>query len=195
MSVYSRMILVLTVVGVFSGLSLVYMARYAEPHIARHKQEAIREAIERVLPGVARVEEVQRGELVLYRGTDASGKPVGYAFITEGPGYQGTIQLMVGVSPDLTKLTGMEVLESVETPGLGARITEPEFREQFQGLKASPGIGYVKAGRKPAPNEITAITGATISSRSVVDIVNRGLEEVRRIIKAGRPDCKTEATP
>jgi len=195
MSVYSRMILVLTVVGVFSGLSLVYMARYAEPHIARHKQEAIQEAIGRVLPGVVRAEEVHRDGLILYRGIDASGKLVGYAFITQGPGYQGTIQLMVGVSPDLSELTGMEVLESVETPGLGARITKPEFQGQFRGLKALPGIGYVKAGRKPAPNEITAITGATISSRSVVNIVNRGLEEVRRIIKAGRPDCKTEATP
>ncbi len=195
MSVYSRMIMVLTVVGVFSGLSLVYMARYAEPHIARHKQEAIQEAIGRVLPGVVRAEEVHRDGLILYRGIDASGKLVGYAFITQGPGYQGTIQLMVGVSPDLSELTGMEVLESVETPGLGARITEPEFQGQFRGLKASPGIGYVKAGRKPTPNEITAITGATISSRSVVDIVNRGLEEVRRIIQAGRPDCKTEATP
>jgi len=194
MSVSARMMLVLTVVGVFSGLSLVYMDKYAEPYIDLHKQEAVREAIGRVLPGVDKVEEVHRDETVIYRALDSSGKLLGYAFLAEGPGYQGKIQLMVGVAPDLRRLTGMEVLESVETPGLGAKITESSFEEQFRGLEAVPAVGYVKAGRKPAPNEITAITGATISSASVVRIVNEGLNEVRRVVRAGPPDCETEAT-
>lgn len=185
MSVSARMMLVLTSVGAFSGLSLVYMHKYAEHYIALHKEEAIREAIGKVLPGAAKAEEVHRDEVVIYRALDSSGKLLGYAFLAEGPGYQGTIQLMVGVAPDLRRLTGMEVLESVETPGLGAKVAEASFEEQFRGLEAVPQVGYVKAGRKPAPNEITAITGATISSTSVVRIVNEGLNQVRRILQGG----------
>ena len=67
----------------------------------------------------------------------------------------------------------MEVLESRETPGLGDKIyKDAVFVAGFSALSVEPEIFAVKKGTKSQPNEIDAITGATISSKAVVRIIN-----------------------
>jgi electron transport complex protein RnfG len=67
----------------------------------------------------------------------------------------------------------MEVLESRETPGLGDKIyKDAVFVAGFSALSVEPEIFAVKKGTKSLPNEIDAITGATISSKAVVRIIN-----------------------
>ena len=73
-------------------------------------------------------------------------------------------------------------MESTETPGLGARINEGWFKLQFKDLDISHNIKYSKT-EPTGDDQIQAITGATVSSRSVVAIVNRRVEEIRGIIK------------
>ena len=66
----------------------------------------------------------------------------------------------------------MEVLESRETPGLGSRIADdPGFHSQFNDLAVEPQVVLVK-GHGDKPNDVDAITGATISSTAVVKIIN-----------------------
>jgi len=198
---------------------------------------------------------------VYYRGFNEQKQFVGYAFATEGSGFQGNIGMIVGIEPDLDTLLGVRVLSQVETPGLGAKIasevfklkeesfvelgeknvpanilaelkslkgrkytdeeklleelektiggdeterydslilvhTAEGFQYQFSGLKLdlpaskiTPGsdihnfIIYVKNMEPDDPNEIQAITGATISSKAVVDILNQSLTRFQIIVE------------
>jgi len=164
-----HMILTLTLVGVLSSLALAGIYKYTKPMIRENQRRALEEAIFQVLPGTKTFKAIKKDKMIIYQGFDSSGKPVGYAFVGEGPGYQGIIKVMIGVSPDLKKMFAIEILESVETPGLGQKITTPSFRNQFQ--------------KKPIrSNQIQAITGATISSRAIVDIVNATVGKVRKVL-------------
>ncbi len=103
-------------------------------------------------------------------------KPVGFAFTSIGEGYGGMIVIMMGI--DISgKLTGIEIIEHHETPGLGADIEKPRgFKDQFKNKISQQEEFIVIKERKPNKNrEIEAITGATISSRGVVQAVNDGL--------------------
>ena len=69
----------------------------------------------------------------------------------------------------------MEVLESRETPGLGDKIIkDQEFLDNFRDLAIEPEVVAVKSGTRKAPNEVDSISGATISSKAVVNIINAG---------------------
>lgn len=192
MNISAHMIIVLTVVCLLSGLSLVYMNQYAEPLIKINAEKATQEAIFKVLPDVKNVETIERGERVIFKGLNEEGELVGYAFVAEGSGYQGIIKIMVGIDSELGKLTGIDILESVETPGLGAKITEDNFKGQFSGVSVLPAIDYVKGKKPENPNEIQTITGATVSSRSVVNILNATIKEVKEIVKETGPSGEGE---
>jgi len=79
------------------------------------------------------------------------------------------------------RILGIDILESQETPGLGAKIDEDLFKNQFRGKEKFP-LKLVKL-KKPQEEEIEAITGATISSRAVVNLVNSLVEELKEFIK------------
>ena len=76
---------------------------------------------------------------------------------------------------------GLEVLEQVETPGLGTKVTEEPFTSQFVNLNVNPEITWVKGIKPQNPNEIQAITGATISSKAIVRIINEGVKKLRLV--------------
>ncbi len=177
-----RMVVVLTVIALVSGgvLALTYLV--SSPAIQANQAESLRRSIYEVVSGVSKYQEKSRDGMTYFECRDAAGKLAGYALPAEGNGYQGTIRLMIGVSADLATITGLEVLEQVETPGLGGRIGEKAFQDQFRGLPTQPPITYVKNKKPQGPAEIQAITGATISTRSTVAIVNRKLEEARRVL-------------
>jgi len=122
---------------------------------------------------------------VLYQATDAQGELVGYAFLATGVGYQGDITLVVGVEVDLEQIVGLAVRPTSETPGLGQRIEEAEFRGQFTGLDISGGVRLVK-GAVGADNEVSAVSGATVSSTAVVTILNERLAEIRELLSEGK---------
>jgi len=101
-----------------------------------------------------------------------------YAGDFTGPGLWGNVSLAVGVTADLSTLTGLRVLFNVETPGLGGRIGEPDFFTKFTGKKPNPaneyaaGLVFNQAGAN-ADNGFDAIAGATITSTAVKDTVNQ----------------------
>ena len=119
------------------------------------------------------VAEPNKDEPVIYGGYDEQDDFIGYAMPAAGPGFQDTIAILYGYKPAQKMVVGMEVLESRETPGLGDKIyKDAAFVGGFSALAIEPEIFAVKKGTKSQPNEIDAITGATISSKAVVRIIN-----------------------
>jgi len=178
----TRMIVILTIFATLSGgvLSLVYLI--TNPLIEANMLEEERKAILQVVPGAEKYEKNIKQDLEYFICKDGKGQVVGFAVPAKGNGYQGVIKLMIGLTPDFEKITGIEVLEQVETPGLGGRIGEKSFQEQFKGVKTSPQVEYVKNKIPEKENEIQAITGATISSRSVISIINQKIKELKEVI-------------
>ncbi len=104
------------------------------------------------------------------------GSIAGYAFPFKGPGLWGTIEGYLGIAADGKTLTGIVFTAHSETPGLGGRIDEDWFKEQFRGLTV-PASGAMSLKDAGGAGDIDAITGATFTSRSVLSLVNGTLEK------------------
>ncbi|MGI6566215.1 MAG: FMN-binding protein [Limnochordia bacterium] len=113
----------------------------------------------------------------IYRGLDADGKTAAVAFVVDANGYGGTIRMIVGVEPAARKLTQIKVLEHAETPGLGARITEPAFLRQFENKSIDDAFA--------AKQDVDAIAGATVSTIAVASTIKSALTEVETELRAG----------
>jgi electron transport complex protein RnfG len=183
MNIVLRMLSTLTIIGILSGGFLSQVSNWAAPQIEKHMQEAIRQAISTVHPDGARSEKVATDSLELYKVFDPDDRLMGYAMNITGNGFSDKITLMVGVSEDLESISGIEILKQTDTPGLGAKIVEPEFKDKFKNLRTMPQVGVTKK-ENPAPNEIQAITAATITSKAVVSIVNTHMDILKKM-KAG----------
>jgi len=111
--------------------------------------------------------------VAVYAAYGDGGRFLGYAIPGQGPGFQDTIKLLFGYDPQRELVVGMQVLDSRETPGLGDKIfKDPAFAREFAALAVRPEAVVVKHGTGTLPNQVDGITGATISSKAVVRIVN-----------------------
>ncbi len=193
MNTTTKMIVVLTVLTMISGGLLSSLDEITAPRIAAYKLQELKKAIGEVLPPHENYEEIQGEEMVLYVGKKAGDpNPVGIAFRALGSGFQGKISIMVGVTPDFSQISGIKILDQIETPGLGTKIIidptnkqDPHwFPNQFKGLKVDPKIEVVKNKKPVKPTEIQAITGATISSIAVVNIINNDINKAKSIYQS-----------
>lgn len=98
-----------------------------------------------------------------------------------GSGLWGPIEMLLGFKEDLTTLVGISIVSHNETPGLGGRIDEEWFKEQFRGKKGP--FTMVDEGTAEAPDEMDSITGATRTSVAVRDIINQGIEKAPDIVR------------
>jgi electron transport complex protein RnfG len=180
-------------VGALSGLFIVTVFEVTGPVIADNRAQALQEAVFEVLPaaahrvsfdyvegeGMTPAAEGERGDVeVAY---DAEGALVGVAIEASGMGYADIVRVLYGFDPEAQAIVGFRVLESKETPGLGTRIaTDPDFRANFERLDVSLDEGGaalahplegVAPGTREEPWQIDTITGATISSVAVVDML------------------------
>lgn len=103
------------------------------------------------------------------------GDVIGYAFeMTATEGYGGDISLMVGIAKDDTVL-GIDIVQHSETPGLGAKADEAEFKSEFAGEIADD-LTVVKYTPSDNEGDVSSISGATITSRSVTAAVNVAID-------------------
>ena len=115
----------------------------------------------------------------VYKAVSESGQVVGWSFEAVGPGFQDKIKLVVALDGDLEKIAGYDVLSSNETPGFGDRIKNNYYRDQFKGAPAEE-LKLVTVGNpNKIDSEIVAISGATISSEAVVDIMNNYITQIK----------------
>lgn len=117
----------------------------------------------------------QSSGMDLYVHVDANGQVLGYAVPFAGPGLWGTIEGYLGISQDRSKILGLVFTRQNETPGLGGRIEEPQYREQFRGVMIQQGSELTYGA--DSGQQIDAITGATSTSKAVLKIVNQLLAE------------------
>ncbi len=199
-----RLILTLALAGAMAGLAIVLVFGWAEPKIEAHRAAALRAAIQEVLGGPERYETlfVVDGSLTaalpanvdsteldrIYAGYAADGSQMGFAIAGEQPGYQDIVGLIFGYDAESGELLGIKVLESKETPGLGDKIEKDSaFVSSFRGVV--PLIKGVKARTGTgSEHEVDMITGATISSRTVIEIINKRMESIGPMIQAYRAE-------
>jgi electron transport complex protein RnfG len=187
-----RLIATLGVAGFLSGLILVSVYLITKPIIAKNKAEALRSAIFEVLSNTSSfktlvpdgdglreaAEKEEVGEDVIYLGYNAQGKVTGFAIAGGEPGYQDIISAIYGFDAGQEMVIGFKVLDSKETPGLGDKIfKDADFQTNFSALKVSPEIEAVKKGEKKTENQVEAISGATISSKAIVRLLNNSMAQ------------------
>jgi electron transport complex protein RnfG len=198
-----RLIFTLGLAGFLSGLILASAYIYTKPMIEANKAAAIEKAIYQVLPGcvsfkslelkdgvlsgfdAAAEKQRKKGEepLLVYQGFGPEDAPIGFAIIGAEPGFQDIIAIMMGYDPVNQAIIGYEVLESKETPGLGDKIfKDGAFRKNFVSLLTEPEILFAKKGEKTRENEVEAITGATISSKAIIRLLNNSMDEWKQPI-------------
>lgn len=200
----SRLLLTLGIAGALAGLLIVLVFQVTQPTIRAYKARMLRLAIQEVLKAPYRYDTlyVYDGVLertppegvdpanleMLFLGYREDGSRVGFAIAGAEPGFQDVIELIFGYDPETKTVLGMKVLASRETPGLGDKIERDQaFVAEFDGSE-TPLVGVKPARATGAANEIDLITGATISSRAVIRIINDQVERLGPILEAYREE-------
>jgi electron transport complex protein RnfG len=114
----------------------------------------------------------------------SDGTCIGWAFKCEGSGFADKIKLVLAVDASFERLKGYGVLSSNETPGFGDQIKLPYYRDQFINAPTQELILSKTGDPKKIDSEIVAISGATISSQAVVNIINTFLPQVKKQVQA-----------
>jgi len=111
----------------------------------------------------------------VFIGLNAAGERIGVAVEEAAPGFAADVRLMVGFNPATGALTGFKVLSQTETPGLGDKIEkDTTFAPRFKGKIANPLKGTKSVTTDPGT--VQTITGATISSKAVIKVINKAVE-------------------
>ena len=183
-------VLCLTIITLVAGVGLGFVYDVTKEPIAQMEEITKLNAYKAVFPDAADFEDANDEIKASYEGMtyqdgsceidsvvvakDASQNDIGYVInVTAHEGYGGDITISMGV--DKTGMVkGIEILKISETAGLGMKATEPKFKDQFSN-KTVTQFSYTKTGAK-SDFEIDAISGATITTKAVVNAVNTGLD-------------------
>ncbi len=177
----AKLIIVLTLTAIISGAILSVLAGITQPIIDEYQTDVLKTAVGDVLPNINSYDIKIIENTKFFVGKDRNNKPINVAFEAVGDGFQSKLKILVGMNLDMTKILSIKILSQLETPGLGTKIeTDPGnkeddawFGKQFINLNTSSSLTYLK-NEKPdkSKGQIMAITGATISSKAVIDIIN-----------------------
>lgn len=174
-----RLIVVLTLICVVAAISLAKVYDFTKGPIAEQRRLAKLRAVEAVLPehenqpdkDIIEFDLEDGSKRIVYMGMSGE-KLTGLAFeVVSKEGYGGEIVAMLGIDPD-GAINGVELVRLSETPGLGAKIADPEFRGQFKG-KSLKDTNFLL---KKDGGDIDKVTGATISPRAIVKAIKGGLD-------------------
>lgn len=169
----SSPIILLTIVVVVCVSILTYIDSITRDLIEAQEDAAINEMLSAMFPEMTDYE-FENEIYTVY----ADGEQLGYAFVAIGAGYGGDINILVSLE-DTTTIKEISIISQEETPGLGTRITEPEFTGQFIGLPINDAALSRDGGK------VDAITSSTISSSVVVDAVREtALEKVKQLTES-----------
>jgi len=161
-------ILFLTVVVLASVVALTLIDGITRERIAEAQRDDVQEMLSALFPEMDSYEFDEASGVYTIR---VGGGSVGNALMSRATGYGGPIDILIGLEPNLS-LRGIRVISQAETPGLGARIVDADFLEQFVGLSLDK-LALSKNG-----GSVDAITGATISTSAVIQGVRQGILEL-----------------
>lgn len=182
-STFKNMVLSLTLISLIASACLGFVYEFTKKPIEISNLNKKLNAIRQVVPDFTNNPNDEMFRLPTGDGDSLEVYPakkdsviVGYAINTfTSKGFSGNISMMAGFKPDGT-IINITVLEQKETPGLGTKMTEPEFNDQFKGRNPSGFELKVKKDGGP----VDAITAATISSRAFCDAVQKAYNTLQK---------------
>jgi Na+-transporting NADH:ubiquinone oxidoreductase subunit C len=184
---YFAVIYMFVVTAFFSSV-LIGFARLTRQRVQVNEQLSFERAVVQSFPNIQFkndqevheifVKQFQKDEQTGAFTYTQDGKLQGYAIPFSGQGFWDKIEGVIGVDADKRTIRGVDFYEQNETPGLGARIDEVEFRKQFIGKKiedTDKPIGIVPAAQTLQENEVHAVTGATQTSIRLETLMNQDI--------------------
>jgi Na+-transporting NADH:ubiquinone oxidoreductase subunit C len=114
---------------------------------------------------------VERDDLLFYYDESDA-----VAFEFHGPGLWGLISGVIGMENDRNTIRNIKIVHQEETPGLGGRIAESEYLQQFRSKRIYPKLIFVPEGSAELQNQVDAITGATGTSKAFEKLLNETFE-------------------
>jgi len=164
---------ILALICVVAAGLLATVNKLTGPKILAAAQAEEQAALKEVMPLAAKFTAVESDadkETLYYKAFDSQDKLIGFVFKAKGKGYSSVIETLVGIFPD-EKISAIKIISLNETPGLGMRVTEDKFTSQFDQRHSLDLAG------------VQTITGATISSRAVIDSIMKKAQEIKELIK------------
>ncbi len=182
-STFRNMALALTLIALAASTCLGFVYEFTKKPIELSNLNKKLQAIKQVVPEFTNDPNAEMFRLPTGEGDSLDIYPakkdsiiVGYAINTyTKDGFSGNISLMAGFKPDGT-IINISVLQQKETPGLGTKMTEPDFKDQFN--DKNPSEFKLKVKKDGGP--VDAITAATISSRAFCDAVQRAYNTLQK---------------
>lgn len=157
------------------------------PVIENRRTAEVQAGYKEVLPEAGKLEAVTAADkniLGIMR-SEKDGRTNGYIYTASGDGYGGKVVIMAGIEHPKGRVSGIKVLQQNETPGLGAKCTEPAFLRQFTGKDFAEELKVTKKSGARS-HEIQAITASTITSKAVVQAVNAARAHYLQNYAAGK---------
>ena len=185
------MILFVLILGSVLSTALVSVNAYTAPLIEKNKVRKLHISVLKALDIVYsknKVDETflenvatkKRGEIEFYV-ANTSGD---IAFEFYGPGLWGAIHGIIALEPDLKTIKGITIIHQEETPGLGGRIAEADFLDRFESKQVFPKLIIIQPPDKASlNNEVDGISGATLSCKALVEILNSEVKTYVSVIK------------
>jgi len=180
----------LLVSSFFFGLLIAVTNAALSGRIEQNRIAKLNELTKALLPAAEHFQPVEAGievqlpdgskeKATIFEALASDGQRVGWSFNARGVGFAGPIELVIAVDKDFQKMMGFNVLASSETPGFGDQMKTDYYRNQFINAPAER-FTLAKTG-SPAiiDSQIVAITGATVTSQAVVNIVNTFLTQIK----------------
>ena len=171
--------------------------------IAENKRNETYSVIPTLVPGAVKTQTVEKlvtttagKEVRVYKARDEAGTHVGWVIPAGGQGFADRIEVLIGIDAEAGTITGLWVLDQKETPGLGDYITGEGFRSRFVGKDTATPLVVTKSEPRDEA-EIRALTGATISSESVCQIVNAAIASLEgrlQDLSGPEPEPTSEST-
>lgn len=164
---------VLCAITLIASLLLACVNKVTLPRIVKAEKQAAVDAMRTILSDANAFKELDEGVFEAKKNDDI----VGYCINVSPAGFGGDIAMIVGIGAD-DKVKGIEILSHSETAGLGAKATDESFKNRFK--EKNINITVVKKETE-SPDQVQAITGATVTSRAVAEGVKEAYDRLQKV--------------
>ena len=168
--------IILMLICIITAFALALTNELTKGPIAEASQAKELQAMQEVLPQAVELKMVSEKDLEYTEGLDTSGEVIGYIFKKVNPGYGGDVTVNIGIDTK-GNITGVKPIELAETPGIGMKVENDDFLQQFIGKKEEVYISNNNSGN----HEVEGISGATISTSAFIDSVNDALNDFEKL--------------
>lgn len=182
-------IIFIGILATFYQLSFAKVQKYREMQLKKMVVSVFELPIQNVEKDFSKYIITREMEDLIYYEYRTDSILLGYCFPISGSGLWGTIHALLAVTPDFKKVINIEIVDQNETPGLGGRITENWFKDQFKGKtlinnNVLNNFVLIPENETAKDNEINQITGATASSKALVDMIYKDVEKYNLKLRA-----------